>query len=214
MKDEKYLFVSDSINKKRTARGAHNRGSHGGKVKMPSDFLSKKELKSMDGECKTYRLNEPMSWEEFKALPDDLKVSYINAIRIRFGASDSEIFRMFGVDQRKGAYDFAALNLGRGRNSTKLKFNQEAWSKWRAGIKVEADIEDDSSVFNAKAIIADEEPVEAPEPVVMSLPTNKTRVYPLSGHMTLRGTAEEIGSVIAEMLGGGKLILSVEWEME
>ena len=214
MTDEKYLFISDSFDKKRTARGAYNRCTHGGRVKMPSDYLSKKELKNMSGECKSYRLNEPMTWAEFMELPDDLKVSYIHAIRIRFGPSDCSIFKMFGVDQRRGAYEFKKLGLGRGRAAKKLEFFAEAWQKWCAGIKDPGDTETEGNIHNARCIMADDEPEEIPAPVVENLPTTKTRIYPMRGHMTLRGTATEIGEVLAEMLGGGTLMVSIKWEVE
>ena len=35
----------------------------------------------MSGECKSYRLNSPMSWDEFKAMPDDIKITYIKLLR-------------------------------------------------------------------------------------------------------------------------------------
>lgn len=220
MTDEKFVFISDSAEKKRVARGVHNRVNHGGRVKTPSDFLSKKELQKMNGECKSYRLNEPMTWSEFKELPDDLKVSYINAIRIRFGPSDSEIFRMLGVDQRRGALDFKKLNLGRGRGAKHLKFNKDAWFKWRSGIKEGVETNTEDSAFNARSLMADDEPIEEPtaepipEPTVQNLPTTKKRIFPLMGHMILRGTVEEISQAITEMLGGGSLVVDMNWRVE
>lgn len=47
MKDEEYLFVSDSRDKKITARSAGKRRTHNGKrgsVRFPSDHLTKKEF--------------------------------------------------------------------------------------------------------------------------------------------------------------------------
>ena len=87
MKDETYLFVSDMKDKKVTARSARNKRTHcgkGGRVRFPSDNLSKKELQKMNGECKAYRLNDPMGWKEFKAMPDDLKITYIKLLRKEF----------------------------------------------------------------------------------------------------------------------------------
>lgn len=84
MKDEEFLFHSDCHEKKVTARSARNTRTHNGKrgkVKFPSDYLTKKEIKAMSGEVKSYRLNEPMSWREFKAMPDDIKVTYIKLLR-------------------------------------------------------------------------------------------------------------------------------------
>ena len=41
MNDEKYVFITDCADKKRTARGIHNKRTHngkGGKVLFPSDY--------------------------------------------------------------------------------------------------------------------------------------------------------------------------------
>ena len=77
--DEQWDMIEDSISKKRTAQSARHRRTHcgkGGSVKFPSDYMTKKELQQMNGECKSYRLNDPMMWEEFKKLPDDIKTMY------------------------------------------------------------------------------------------------------------------------------------------
>ena len=62
--DEQYVMISDSIEKKKIARSSHNRKTHCGKsgrVKFPSDYLSKKELKAMNSDVKSYNLNRPMT---------------------------------------------------------------------------------------------------------------------------------------------------------
>lgn len=79
MTDEKYEFIQDIKEKKDIAKSAYNKKRSGGKhVKFPSDYLSKKELKKMNGDIMSYKLNEPMTWKDFKALPDDLKKEYIS----------------------------------------------------------------------------------------------------------------------------------------
>ena len=85
--DEQYVMISDSIEKKNIARSSRCRKTHcgkGGRVKFPSDYKTKKELKAMNGDVKTYNLNKPMSWTEFKALPEDLKITYIKKLRNEF----------------------------------------------------------------------------------------------------------------------------------
>lgn len=101
MKDETYAFIQDVREKKATARSARNKRTHNGKsgrVKFPSDYMTKKEIKAMSGEVKSYRLNEPMNWKEFKAMPDDIKVSYISLLRQKYNAPDSHICKMMGTN--------------------------------------------------------------------------------------------------------------------
>ena len=100
MSDEQYMLMCDTRDKKRIAASAHKQRTHcgkGGRVKFPSDFMSKKELRAMNGPVEEFNLNKPMSWEEFKALPDDLKITYIKKLRERFDVTNIAIAEMLGV---------------------------------------------------------------------------------------------------------------------
>lgn len=132
--DEQWAMIEDSIDKKRTAASAFKQRTHcgkGGRVKFPSDNLSKKELKAMSGECKSYRLNDPMSWDEFKSMPDDLKVTYINGIRERFGAPDKYIAEMFGISQ--GQLGLYLHDLKLEANAKVESWEKESFLAWRSG---------------------------------------------------------------------------------
>ena len=99
MNDEKYVFITDCAEKKRTARGIHNKRTHagkGGKVIFPSDFLTRKDREAMNGEIKTYALNRPMRWKEFKLLPDDVRREYIENLQKRFDVQQKDLAAMFG----------------------------------------------------------------------------------------------------------------------
>lgn len=100
MTDEKYVFITDCADKKRTARGIHNKRTHtgkGGKVIFPSDYLTRKEKEAMNGEVKTYALNRPMRWKEFKLLPDDVRREYITNLQKRFDVQQKDLAAMLGV---------------------------------------------------------------------------------------------------------------------
>lgn len=114
MTDEKFVFVSDCADKKRTARGIHNKRTHagkGGKVIFPSDYLTRKELESMNGEVKTYSLNRPMRWKEFKLLPDDLRREYIENLQKRFGVMQKDLAAMFGVSANSVGLETKKLGI-------------------------------------------------------------------------------------------------------
>lgn len=103
MTDEEYIFRTECADKKRTARGSFNRITHagrGGKVKMPSDYLTKKEREAMNGELITYQMNKPMSWAQFKKMPDDTKREYINSIIHKYDPQQTAVAAMFGVTPR------------------------------------------------------------------------------------------------------------------
>ena len=103
MTDEEYIFRTECAEKKRTARGSFNRLSHagkGGRVKMPSDYMTKKERDKMNGEVQSYNLNRPMKWTQFKQMPDDIKREYINSIVEKFDPQQIAIAEMLGVSTR------------------------------------------------------------------------------------------------------------------
>jgi len=79
--DEQRDFIADCKDKKRTARGSRNKRTHCGKsggVKFPSDSLTKKQRQAMDCKVIAYNINEALTDEEFKKLPDDIKKLYVS----------------------------------------------------------------------------------------------------------------------------------------
>lgn len=100
MTDEEYIFRTECAEKKRTARGSFNRLSHagrGGRVKMPSDYMTKKERDKMNGEVITYQMNKPMSWAKFKRMPDDAKREYINSIIHKYDPQQIAVAEMLEI---------------------------------------------------------------------------------------------------------------------
>lgn len=141
MKDEQFVYYQDVKEKKITSRSARNQRTHtgkGGRVKLPSDNLTQKELKAMSGEVKSYRLNEPMTWVEFKAMPDDLKVTYIKLLRQKFDVSDREIAKMFGISQAAISKWVRTLGIAAGTPLGGGGFRKWDEAGWRAWLNREA----------------------------------------------------------------------------
>ena len=98
MSDEAYDYYEDCKDKKFTARSARNRrGSRGG-MKTAADYMTKKQLRALDGEVKTYRMGSPMSWVEFQTMTDDLKKMYIKNLRKKFNVPDEALALAMGVE--------------------------------------------------------------------------------------------------------------------
>ena len=133
MTDEKYTFITDVAEKKRTARGAFNKRTHngkGGKVRFPSDYLSNKERNKMNGEVREYRMNSPITYAEFKKYPDDLKKKYIQRLRDMFDVSDTDIAAMMGVKAK--TLNAALIKIdARGGRRGKRKADYVAFEKWK-----------------------------------------------------------------------------------
>lgn len=229
--DEEYLFRKDTADKKVTARSARHTRTHcgkGGSVKFPSDFMSKKERDAMNGECKYYRMNDPITWDEFKALPDDLKKLYIKNLKDKFNVPNSAFAEMFGVHQSLVGRYFKCLGISdsaRGR----VAWNKEGFLAWRHGVPAEGVRPSETPVDS------EETPVEpivtvkelAPMYPLVEMSNNETKetessnsactethcLVPMCGDMTFEGNAHDILRTIGQLLNGKNVHLNVKWDV-
>ena len=133
------MFYDECADRKRTARGAFNKRTHNGKrggVKFPSDYLSKKEKNKMNGEIKVYKMNEPITYAEFKEYPDDLKKQYVNNLREKFDVSDTAIAEMMGINNRTLSRLLNIIKASGGRRGSR-KADFEGFEKWKNAHNIE-----------------------------------------------------------------------------
>lgn len=199
MKDETYLFISDSKEKKSVARSACKRVTHGGPVRLPSDYMTKKELNAMNGEVITYPMNDPLTWAEFKKLPDDIKCLYIKAVVQRYDVPIASIAEMFGVHHthlRKELHRIGFAQENRGRRAW-AKDDKEAFYAWAHCVPVQKEK-------------APEKPAEKP---TEGETKPKARLVPGCGEMTFSGKADEALETILAILGGAEATITVSWNL-
>lgn len=148
------LFIEDVRDKKIVSRSYRNKRTHcgrGGAVRLPSDKLTKKELEKMNGQCETYRLNQPMKWPEFLAMPVEHQISYIKKLRAQFDVPDTRIARMMFVSQATFSQYVRKLGISPGSRPGCTKWDKDRWYLFTQGI------------------LPSEEPATSPEE---ELPTN------------------------------------------
>lgn len=205
MTDEKYIFTETVRERKRTARGVHNKRSHagrGGRVKTPSDYLSRKERDKMNGDVNTYKLNEPMSWKEFKRMPDDIQSQYLKGIISKYDPDAIAMGQMFKTTAETVRRRMKELGIKPKKGGRPDPNRNDAFLTWLHGIPTESGGVVEDTV----------EPAEVEEvKTVAELPGRK--LAPLSGHMTLCGTPAEIGETIASFLGNKCIKCEVAWEV-
>lgn len=217
MTDEKFIFVSDVAEKKRIGRSAYNKRSHtgkGGSVKLPSDFMSRKEKEAMNGECKSYKLNSPMSYAEFKAMPQDLQIAYIKQLRKAYGAPDSEIAKMLGVSQNGFCTRIKNLGLNRGKNAQRLLFDKDAWYAWLHGLPAKVMPKTEPTDEPEADIPAEQPSVEAVEECAAETPAAlkmESASVPYTGSMIFKGNATEALATVARLLGDGNFQIHITW---
>ena len=177
-------FDYDVMQKKRIARGASRmkRGSKSKKCTLPSDYLTAAQKRRLNGPVSTYKLDEPMSWESFKAMPEDLQKKYILRLQENYGANDEMIGKMFKKSDTIALRLRNTLNikpLGNCKLNRKEKAIRDAkWDAFCNGVvggkpgepeKVEnKDVEESYDEINDFVGFGDpeiEEPVKAPEQI-------------------------------------------------
>ena len=99
MTEERYAFVSDIRERKGMARGAYAKvsGAKSKKCTLPSDFLTEKERKKLNGECNAWNLDHFYTFESFKEMPLRIQAEYINHIIDKWSVSIAVIaVELFG----------------------------------------------------------------------------------------------------------------------
>ena len=89
-------FDYEVMQKKRIARGAAHMKRKRKGCSLPSDNLTAAQKRRLNGPVSTYKLDEPMSWESFKAMPEDLQKQYILNLQNTYQANDKMIGKLFG----------------------------------------------------------------------------------------------------------------------
>jgi hypothetical protein len=98
MTDEAYLFKQISCERKRNARGDHNKVRGGGRiVRFPSDNLTRKEKKQLSGEVKTYQMNEPVAWKTFCKWPVEMQTEYLKRLDGLYRPTAAMYAELFGT---------------------------------------------------------------------------------------------------------------------
>lgn len=222
MTDEKFVFVSDVKEKKTTARSARNARTHngkGGRVKFPSDYLSKKEIEAMSGEVKSYKLNSLITWKEFKAMPDDIKVLYLTGIRNKWDVPFKVIADMLGVCQQHLSRE--TKRLGFANVYSKKNWDKDGFYAWVHGVPISAPVPAEP----IEEIPVEESPVEEIREEVVPLSEvheDSTKneslvraepVIPMSGNMMFECPASQALEMVAKILGNANALLSIKWEV-
>jgi len=126
-------FYSDIAEKKKTASGARHKvnGSHSKTCTLPHEKLTKKELEQMSGPCKTYRLKEPMKWEEFTDMPEDLQKLYVERLIRKYGVTNTRLAHMFCISADAVSKRLHSLGIYRHRGRDKMTQDQKnAWEQF------------------------------------------------------------------------------------
>lgn len=157
---------------------------------------------------KTIDMNSPMTWKEFKALPDDLRAEYVRRLMLTFGANRKELAAMFGVSGNT-IFTWASSVTPRLSFPKHPHLDVEAWRRFldgECGPTLSRRVpEDTPKADDTSGRVAP--PVPAPRQVPPSL-------RPDSGTLTYRGDCGAICRAIFDLLGGDKYAVSITFVKE
>ena len=133
-------FYADVAAKKRIARGDmhRKRGSKSRKCTLPFELLTAKERKELNGQVFTYKLNQPMTKDEFRLMPTDLQREYLNNLFKAHGATTKQVEEMLGVSS-SALYRWMntlGVRVGRHRGSStkdETEALRNAWNRFIYG---------------------------------------------------------------------------------
>ena len=139
MDDAEWLFKTDSKEKKNIARSARKKARHTG-CKLPSDYMTSKQKKQLNGEVICMNVRKPMAYKYFKTLPKDLQEEFLDYVVSTFHVT-AEILC-------KEMFNITAPGLRNYIRTKKLKspwtrgqhmpqFDRNRWEKFLAGEEVE-----------------------------------------------------------------------------
>ena len=188
----------------------------------------------MSGECKSYRLNEPMTFAEFRDMPEDIQKTYINLLRQKWNAPVAAIAKMMGTDRAnlsRYLHNMGFENFPHGNH----KWDKMSFAEWCYGVpnvedcqSVQEEVKEETPVEETpadveQAVQIPEVPYETVEETAVEVPSVKVNLIkeegsssinwaiPASGTLTFKGTACEIMNTINRLLGNANVALEVQW---
>lgn len=216
MRDEEYVFRQDVREKKITAQSARKRVGKTRKVTLPMDYLTKKELKDMNGDVKTFNLSRPMKWDEFRSMPNDLQAAYIKALREKFNVTNVALAKMFGVSKQTVLARFEVIGVATRIGAAGKRMNLQeanAWYAWLGGAETPTSEPETASSTEAVAdpgnIVLDAASA-AQLPCIPVAPAPDV-LAPRSGILEFCGYPEDIMRAVVALLGGASVKMRVSW---
>lgn len=120
----------------------------------------------MNGECKSYRLNDPMAWKEFVSMPDDVKVTYIKLLRQKFNVPNKYIAEMLGTNNSYFSKEVIRLGISEGKNCRGrcTPWDKEGFLAWWHGVdQLPTHVPEEPVYEEQEVFVEDDLPIEEPE---------------------------------------------------
>ena len=172
------------------------------KCSLPSDSLTPAQIKKMNGECKVYKIGQPISFNEFKSYPVEMQIKYLEWMRDNLGANRQMIVETLGISNGY-IYTYAKSALGRTdlwrRQATEQ--NKKLFRKWLKGST--------NAVVKEQPKQEEKKPIEKADKMVIPVFNVIS-----CGELHLSGSAAEIGQTIWRIFGEARLEMDITFSVE
>ena len=134
-------FDFDCKEKKRIAQNAKRmkNGSKSRKCSLSTDHMTEAQWKKKNGEVITMNMNQPVTYEQFRAMSVDLQKEYVEKLISQFGCNLTALAGFFGLDAKGISKLCDELHIDRSRFGRGVRMSKEqiaAFNAWRdAAIK-------------------------------------------------------------------------------
>lgn len=194
MTDAEYVFKRTNSERKTMANGARHKkcGSKSKKCTMPSEYLTKKQKKGLNGPVMNYKI-KGLTYEEFKKYPADIQIDILKTFAEHDGrivdvakylGTKPDNFDMF--IRKRG---MAPILVKRGGSP----YPSEKWKEYVAKLSEEPDISD--KIDDVSTPIS-----KVPRDLMQSLVFQNV-VYPTAGSLHFEGLPDEVFTKIEKILG-------------
>ena len=205
-------------------------GSKSKRCSLPSDNLTPAQRNKLNGEVRVYTINKPMTWEQFTAMPKDLRQAHLDFVQRFFDVSVSYIGeKEFGLS-RNSLNNYARREELRvisrkGGKSSEAMNEFDRWVEGRSDDKREAEPVAEPTGFNdgpgemVSAEASEEPTTEAPTEAIAGDPVDTPHVRKpapgiLRGSADMIGTADQIYRYLAPILCGKTAAVHIEYRFE
>lgn len=102
------------------------------KVVTKGSYRTRKEIREMTGEVKTYNMNKRLTWDEFKKWPEKYQIEYLQKIYEKFNPNTSDLAELFGVSCSTLFAFFKGSNVPRNPNTKHHPVSCKSMPSWVA----------------------------------------------------------------------------------